>query len=148
MRYLAQRPSRSTGALLDFPRSVDDLFTRFWGGVPALRHEGWQPPVDVIETPQAYLLRLDIPGIDPQLVDVTLTGDVLTVRGEKQETEKVEGETWRLSERQFGSFERVFTLPSTMSASEIEAQATNGVLTIRVMKAKEAQPQRIAIKNG
>ena len=147
MRYLAQRPSRSTGALLDFPRSVDDLFVRFWGGAPA-RLQDWQPPVDILETPQAYVLRLEIPGVDPELVDVTLAGDVLTVRAEKRDAEKANDETPQLMERTFGNFERVFTLPSAVSAGEIEAQAQHGVLTVRVAKAKEAQPQRIAIKKG
>lgn len=149
MRYLAERPNRANGALLDFPRSVDDLFQRFWGGLPVLRApDAWQPPADVVETPQGFVLRLDIPGIDPDLVDVTLAGDVLTVRGERRAEGKAEGDTWHLGERSHGSFERSFTLPSTASPAEIEAEARHGVLTIRVMKAKEAQPQRVTIRKG
>lgn len=153
MRYLAPRPSRVNGALLDFPRSVDELFQRFWGGLPALpalptltADIAWQPPVDVVETPQAYLLHVEIPGIDPDLIEVTLTGDVLTVRGEKRAPDQAEGETWRLGERLYSSFERTFTLPGAGSPDGVQAEARHGVLTIRVTKAKEAQPQRVMIK--
>jgi HSP20 family protein len=134
--------------LLDFPRSVDDLFNRFWGGLAPVRAHAWQPAVDVIETPQAYVLRVEIPGIDPDLVDVTLTRDSLTIRGEKRAEERTEGKTCRLGERLHGAFERTFTLPTAIATEDVEAEARHGVLTIRVMKAKEAQPHRISIRKG
>lgn len=148
MRYLAERPNRTNGSLLDFPRSVEDMFQRFWGGLPTLATTPWQPAVEVIETPQAYLLHVEIPGIDPEMVDVTLAGEVLTVRGEKRATEKGDGDSWLFNERSTGAFERTFTLPSVASAKEIQAEARHGVLTIRVPKAKEAQPLRVQIKQG
>lgn len=148
MRYLAERPNRANGALLDFPRSVDDLFQRFWNPTPLLRADTWQPAADVLETPQAYVLHLDIPGIDPDMVEVTLTGDVLTVRADRKLADKADGESWHLNERMQGSFERVFSLPSVGSAKDIQAEARHGVLTIRVPKAKEAQPLRVTIKKG
>ena len=148
MRYLAERPNRTNGSLLDFPRSVEDMFHRFWGGLPTLPAPAWQPPAEVIETPQAYLLHLEIPGIDPDLVDVTLAGETLTVRAEKRATEKGDGDSWLLNERAVGSFERVFTLPNVASAKEIQAEACHGVLTIRVPKPKEAQPMRVQVKKA
>jgi HSP20 family protein len=154
MRYLAERPNRTTssngsgGSLLDFPRSVEDMFHRFWGGLPSIPSAAWQPAAEVLETPQAYVLHLEIPGIDPDLVDVTLTGEVLTVRAEKPMREKTDDETWLFNERGSGRFERSFTLPSVASAKDIEAEARHGVLTIRVPKAKEAQPMRVQVKKG
>jgi len=148
MRYLAERPHRANGSLLDFPRSVEDMFQRFWGGVPTLAPTTWIPAAEVIETPQAYVLHLEIPGIDPAAVDVTLTGEVLTVRGEKRATEKSDADSWLFNERTSGSFERVFTLPSVAAAKDIQAEARHGVLTIRVPKAKEAQPMRVQVKTG
>jgi HSP20 family protein len=150
MQYLAERPNRVDAGLLDLPRTVDDLFHRFWGGVPTTRARSdiWRPAVDVLETPQAYLFRVEIPGIDPKHVDVTLAGDTLTIRGEKPREEKVDDQSWCLSERAAGRFERSFTLPTPVSSKDIEAEVRHGVLAIRVMKAKEAQPLKVAIRSS
>ncbi|HEX6811271.1 MAG TPA: Hsp20/alpha crystallin family protein [Planctomycetota bacterium] len=134
--------------MLDFPRSVEDLFNKFWGGFNRPTVDSWIPPVDLIETPQAYLLRLEIPGVNPDDVEVTLVGDTLTVRGEKRIVEKDADQTWSLTERLAGHFERSFRLPAPASTKEIEAEARHGVLAIRVMKAAEAQPRKIAIRHG
>lgn len=144
MHYLAERP-KLNGGLLDFPRSVDDLFQRFWGAAipPA---DAWRPAVDIVETPAAYMLSVEIPGIDPDEIDVTLTGDTVTIRGEKKRDDKLEDETRRLTERVAGRFERGFTLPTHVSAKGIEAEARHGVLTIKVMKAREAQPRKVSIR--
>lgn len=149
MQYLdlAQRPHRANGTMLDFPRSVEDLFNRFWGGFSRPATESWTPPVDLVETPQAYLLRLEIPGVNPDDVEVTLAGDTLTVRGEKRIEQQNTDQTWCLTERLAGRFERSFRLPAPASAQEIEAEARHGVLAIRVMKAAEAQPRKIAIRH-
>ena len=147
MHYLAERPTGVNGGLLEFPRSVDDLFSRYWGIRPT-RAEVWRPAVDVIETPQAYVLRAEIPGIDPAHIDVTMTGDTLTIRGEKPLEAKLDDEAWRLSERLTGSFERSFNLPTPVSSTDIEAEARHGVLTVKVMKAKEAQPHKISIRTS
>jgi HSP20 family protein len=148
MMHLAQRPNRANGTTLDLPRSVDDLFTRFWGGLVRPAVEAWLPPVDIIETPHAYLLRVEIPGIDPKNVDVTLTGDTLTVRGEKPAEENLSDQTWCLIERTNGKFERSFRLPAAASPDEVEAEARLGVLAIRVSKAREAQPRKITIRQN
>ncbi len=148
MQYLAQRPHRANGTMLDFPRSVDDLFHRFWGGSNLRVVETWTPPVDLIETPQAYLLRLEIPGVDPADIEVTLAGETLTVRGEKRVAEQNADQTWHLNERLTGRFERSFRLPAPASAQEIEAEARHGVLAIRVAKAAEAQPRKITIRQA
>lgn len=149
MQYLAERPNRVDGGLLEFPRSVDDLFTRFWDGAsPARVRNAWQPLVDVLETPQAYVLRAEIAGINPDDVEVTLIGDTLSIRGEKLVDEKLEDQTWHLNERLSGRFERSFTLPTPVSAKDIEAEARNGILTIKVMKTKEAQPHKVSIRKA
>ena len=147
MHYLAERPNSVNGGLLDFPRSVDDLFSRFWGG-SSPRMAAWQPAVDIVETPQAYLVRMEIPGINPDDVDVTLTGDTLKISGEKLLEEKPDEQSWILNERRPGRFERTFNLPTPVSAQDVEALASHGVLTIKVMKAKEAQPHRVKVRKS
>jgi HSP20 family protein len=133
--------------LLDFPRTVDEVFNRFWGGLTPARVETWQPAVDVIETPQAYLFRAEIPGINPDDVDVTLS-DTLTIRGEKLLEQKLDDHSWRLNERLAGRFERSFTLPTPVASDSVEAGARYGILAIKVMKAKEAQPHRVSIRKS
>lgn len=149
MQYLTERPNRVDGGLLDFPRSVDDLFNRFWtAAAPARAREIWRPAVDIVETPQAYVLRAEIPGINPDDVDVTLAGETLTIRGEKLLDQQLEDQSTCLNERSTGRFERSFTLPTPVSAKSIEAEARNGLLTIKVMKAKEAQRHKVSIRKA
>jgi HSP20 family protein len=148
MQYLAPRPNRLNGNLLDFPRSVEDLFHRFWGGMPRATADLFTPAVDFVETPQAYVLRVEIPGVDPANVEVTLVGDTLTIRGEKHVEDKEEGQTWCVTERIGGRFERTFRLPLPASSKDIEAEARHGVLEIRVAKAPEAQPRKITVRKA
>jgi HSP20 family protein len=145
MQYLAERPSRVNGRLLDFPRSVEDMFQRFWN-VSAPRVDAWRPAVDIVETPQSFILRVETPGINPQDIDVTLAGDTLTIRGSKTLEENAQDQTWCLSERTGGSFERSFTLPAPVASAGIEAEAAHGVLTITVLKAEEARPHKISVR--
>lgn len=146
MNYLTERPSRVSEGLLDFPRTVEDLFQRFWGVTTAPRIDTWRPLVDIVETPQAYIVRAELPGVNADDVDVTLTADTLTIRGEKKVEERQKDENWALRERMYGAFERSFTFPTPVQSDGVEAEAHNGVLTIKVMKAKEAQPRKIDVK--
>jgi len=150
MNYLTERPNRVNGGSMiwpSLPSTIDELFQRFWGTAPMLsRVDTWRPVVDIVENPQSYVLRLELPGVDPERVDVMLAGDTLTIRGEKSLEEKLEDEQWRLSERTAGRFERSFTFPVPVAADDVRAEARNGVLTVTVGKAKEARPHRITVK--
>lgn len=108
----------------------------------------YTPRVNVTETNEAYELECEVPGIDPEEVKVTLSGDTLTIQGEKRREEKREGDTWHVTERSYGSFQRSFTFPANVDADSVEASSENGVLHIKVMKAKEQQPKRIQIRSG
>lgn len=146
MNYLAERPLGVNGGLLEFPRSVDDLFNRFWGGSSMPRAEVWRPAVEIVDMPQAYLLRAEMPGVTPDDVDVTLTANVITIRGEKKAEARGEDESLCFSERQTGTFERSFTLPTAVSTDDIEAEFRHGVLSVKILKAKEAQPRKVSIR--
>lgn len=147
MHFLAERPTRGNG-FLDLPRSVEEMFNRFWNGYVPASAESWRPAADVIETPQAYLVRMEIPGVDPALIDVTLVGETLTIRGEKKLEEPADEQTWCHSERVAGRFERSFVLRKPVADEQVEASASNGILTVRVTKAKEAQPRKIQVRAG
>ena len=128
---------------------AEDLFGRFFAPAAprASRKEEWMPRVDIVEKTEAYLITAEVPGIDPKEIDVTLSGDTLTIRGERTMEEKSEGDHQHASERIFGAFERTFSFPAPVSADGVEAETKNGVITIRVPKSREAQPRKIQIKS-
>ena len=104
------------------------------------------PAVDVREDADAIEVHAELPGIRPEDVQVNFENGVLTIAGEKKQevSEKNEGD-WHLVERQYGRFERRFTLPRTVDAQRIDARFRDGVLRVRLPKAEEAKPRRIEI---
>ena len=127
--------------------TLDRLFDGFFAPV----RSDWAslpPAVDVEETPEAYVFRADVPGVEPKDVKITVHGETLTLRGErKQETEKKEGSLHRI-ERSYGSFERSFTLGMPVQADQVKASYKNGVLEIRVPKAEQARMREIEVQVG
>ena len=107
----------------------------------------WSPAVDVREEPEAWVFEVELPGVDPAAVEVTTDQGVLTIRGEKSSLRK-EGQEgrWHAVERLTGNFRRSFRLPQTVAEEQIEAQFTNGLLTIRAAKAEVPKPKRIEVK--
>lgn len=142
----------------------DDPFVRLWnevdrlfgqvfratdlGGWPQGQGYAFGPPVEVAETPEAWKLVAELPGVAPEDVTIELQGDVLTIKGEKK-AEREEGEaTWTVRERRYGSFLRSLRLPFPVEAETIEAAYRNGVLTVTVPKpaALRRQVKRIEVK--
>ena len=145
MAYLPElRPTGERG-WSSFPRTVDEMFQRFMAPFTETRG-GWFPQMDVIENADSYVVKAEVPGIDPKDVEVTLTSDRLTIRGERRHEEKKEGEHWHSMERSYGSFERTFSFPTPVASDGVDAEIKNGVLHVTVKKSKEAQPRRIAVK--
>ncbi|MBM3489109.1 MAG: Hsp20/alpha crystallin family protein [Alphaproteobacteria bacterium] len=133
---------------------VNRLFDDMWRGFepaasPAGAQPAFAPRMDVSETAEAYRIAMELPGIDDKDVEVSVSDDVLTVKGEKKlEAEKQEG-TLHITERSFGSFRRQLRLPADAAADRIEARFEKGVLAISVPKEKEAQTvKKIAVKAG
>lgn len=93
----------------------------------------WRPPVDVVESDDAFVLSLDVPGVSEDALDVEMDRGRLTVSGSREATN---GGRSHVAERRAGSFERVFKLPSAVADDQIDALLENGVLTIRVPKAE------------
>jgi HSP20 family protein len=110
-----------------------------------LRGRHWFPPVDVVETPEAVLVDVDLPGVDPQLVDVTLAGNMLTLRGKRIARDSVAGESAHLAERPHGDFQRSIPMPAAVDAEHVSAQAANGVLHIRLAKTERSKPRHIRV---
>lgn len=105
----------------------------------------WQPRADVIETPEAYLVRLELAGLRAADLKVTVAGDTLTVQGEKREERRAEGDVVYAQECAYGPFLRTFTFPAAIDAEGVNAASEDGVLAITVAKAPEAKAKRIPI---
>lgn len=137
---------------LEFRREFDDLVNRFFGPEPwfAGRFFGqtFTPAIDVSETETDFLVKAELPGIDQEDLKIELTGDVLTIQGEKkEEKEEKENNHYRL-ERSFGSFSRSFTLPGEVQADKIDAKFKDGVLSVRLPKSETSKKKSIKIDVG
>lgn len=103
------------------------------------------PPVDIWEDDQEVRLSVELPGVKPEEVEVEMNKNVLTLKG-RREAERTESEKGRFrTERWFGAFERVFTLPDSVDGEHIEAALEHGVLTLRLPKKAEVQPRKIPV---
>jgi len=128
-------------------RELDHAFNRFLGGTMEDNTPShWMPPVDIAEREKDYTIKIELPGVEKNDVKITIQKDVLTIRGEKkQEGEEKSGNYQRI-ERCYGSFQRSFTLPTSVSSDKIEASYDNGVLTINLPKVEEARPKEVEVK--
>jgi len=107
----------------------------------------WVPSVDISENDTAFTLLADIPGVDPNNIDISMEKGVLTIKGERKSINAEESENFRRVERQSGQFYRRFTLPDSADADKIEAKSEHGVLTITIPKQEVAVSRRIEVKH-
>ena len=138
-------PFRDRTWPMALPRIWEEMFTTLPQGFDGEKLARWTPAVDVVESADSYTVKAEIPGIDPADIDVTLTGDTMTLRGEKRTEEKREEDNWHVTERSYGSFERTFTFPTPVDAENVKADSENGVLTVTVRKTKADLPRKIKI---
>jgi len=131
-----------------FRRDIEDLWNRFFGETPLARRvaEEWWPTVDMAETKDSFIVKAELPGLDAKDVEVSISGDVLTIKGEKKKEEQEKDEHHYRAERYYGSFQRSFQLPTTIKADKIEAAFDKGVLKVTLPKVEEAKKKRIEIK--
>ena len=107
----------------------------------------WAPAVDVRESDKNYALLVDVPGIDPKEIDVSMEKGVLAIKGKREKNETIEGENFKRVERSYGSFARYFDLPDSVDSENIEATANNGVLTITIPKQDAVVSRRKEVKH-
>lgn len=154
--WRSKRVNEGGGELtpLDLRREIDRLFDTFFRG-PLSWFEGglsrWAegfPPVEVTEEDEHVVVRAEVPGIDPKELELSLTANTLTIAGEKKESQERKGEGYLLSERQYGVFRRQIALPAEVDADHVDAECNQGVLTVRLKKAKQSVGRRIEVKGG
>jgi HSP20 family protein len=145
-------PWRSNERVLDQARNeMDDLFSRFFGAATELQANGgdtslWAPRVDISETDKAFVVKADLPGVEPKDVDVSVHDGILTLKGEKREQREEKQENFHRMERFVGQFFRSIPLSAGADEGNVNATTTKGVLTISIPKMPEAQPKKIAVK--
>jgi len=108
----------------------------------------WAPAVDVSETDDAIVFRAELPGLGDQDVDVQVSENVLTLRGERRFQGDEKTERYHRVERAYGTFSRSFSLPATIERDQIAAEFSRGVLTVTVPKREETKPRQIKIAIG
>ncbi len=106
----------------------------------------WSPIVDVAETESDITVKAEIPGIDPKDVDISITGDILTLKGEKKEEKENTGKCYHRVESSYGSFKRVINLPASVDVDKVTAEGKNGVLEITLPKNEESKAKKINVK--
>lgn len=137
-----------TRTLRDLQREVDGIFDRFFnrGSSEESTSAVWAPRTDLLETDDSFELRLDVPGMKKEDININLENSTLTVRGQRESKRTDDTEDYVRVERAFGTFHRTFTLPDAVDSEQIEATYEHGVLTITVPKTKENTRRQIEIQ--
>jgi len=131
-----------------FKREMDRLFDRFfeprWPELEAVSE--WAPKVDVTETKDAIVVKVELPGMEQKDIGVDLEGELLTIKGEKEHEKEEKGEKFHRMERSWGAFSRTFRLPAPVESGKVNAAFKNGLLTVTLPKAPGAKGATIPVK--
>ena len=142
------RPFREISRLRrEMDRLWDDYFGPGRRGLQPLAAE-FAPAVDVKETDTQVVVKAEVPGIEAKDINISVTGDVLTIKGEKKSEREEKEENYHIVERSYGSFSRSLALPGAVKLDKIEAKYDKGVLTVTCPKKEEVKPKAIEIKTA
>jgi HSP20 family protein len=128
-----------------FNQLFNDTFSRAFGDQQELSPHAWVPPVDIYETGDSLVLKAELPGIDPNGVEICVEGNTLYLKGERKFEKEVKEENLHRVERSYGTFTRSFALPNTIDSGKVKAEYENGILTLTMPKREEAKPRTIKI---
>ena len=134
-------------------KDFDDLFDKFFSepvfSIPKLFSEkNWYPTVDVSEGKRDIIVKAEIPGVDREGIDLSIDGRLLTICGEKKHEKEESDERYHRVESAFGFYKRTIELPADVDESKVDAKYKNGVLKIKLKKAKETETKKIKINTG
>jgi len=144
-------PLREFSTMQDRMNRMNRLFRESYGPEgpeEALTTTNFAPPVDIYEDEHTIALNMELPGIDEKDIDVHLENNTLTVHGERKIEKEEKEENFRRIERQYGSFVRSFTLPSSVDPAQVSANYDKGVLKITLNKKADAKPKQIKVNVG
>jgi len=161
IRNLLPSVYRAAGSDVDHPfyslqRQMNNLFDDFFSGFDIAPRrlfggtEGFMPSVDVKESEKEFIIRADLPGVEEKDIDVTVTNDAVTIKGEKKEEKEDKGKNYYYMERSYGAFNRVIPLSAEIEAGKAEASFKNGVLNITIPKSATAKAKgtKVPIKTA
>jgi len=142
------RPFREVTRLRrEMDRLWDDYFGSGRRGLQPLQ-AAFAPAVDVKETAEAVVVKAEVPGMDAKDINISVTGEVLTIKGEKKSEREEKEQNYHLVERSYGSFSRSLVLPAAVDLDNINAKYDKGVLTVTCPKKEEVKPKPIEIKTA
>jgi HSP20 family protein len=122
-------------------RLFDDAFTR-----PVSTNNWGAPAIDLYQTNDNVVVKVALPGLKADDVQISITGDVLTLKGEFKQNNEVKEATYHIKEQRYGSFERSVMLPTDVETDKAKADFENGVLTVTLPKAEQVKPRTITVK--
>ncbi|MCM8763444.1 MAG: Hsp20/alpha crystallin family protein [Candidatus Omnitrophica bacterium] len=134
--------------LMDLQRDIDNLFNASWERLPArLSQEAtWLPSLDVAEDKDKIVIKVDLPGVKQSDIDVSVSGDILTIKGERKQEQEIKEKKLHRIERFYGSFSRSLSLPDFVDSSKISAVYKDGVLEVTLPKTEKAKPKQIKVE--
>ncbi len=140
------KPSRE---MKDLGQYFDDVFGRpflpsTWGNL-GWEEKVWAPSIEVTEENDRFVVKAELPGVDEEDINVSVSGNMLTIEGEKEASSEGKKDGYHYSEASYGSFSRSITIPSSVDASKIEANCEKGILEISLPKMAELKPKKIAV---
>lgn len=143
--------ARAESAFVSLQNEIDRLFENFTAGFPSLGNGMTNvtlPNIDVSETDKEIEITAELPGLEDKDVQINVSDNVLTIRGEKKAEKEQKDKNYRLVERSYGSFERSLELPEGVNADAIKASIDKGVLKVVVPKPAPAQSKKIEVKSA
>ena len=139
-------PFRDVATLQD---RINRIFSESFGSSRELNDEGsqydWRPPVDIYETTDGFVLKVELAGVEKQDVSVEVKDNVLTLKGERLLDPEIKDNQYFRKERSFGKFQRLFTLQDAITPEQVKASFKNGVLTISVPRPAEEKVKQVTI---
>lgn len=141
-------PFRNMVALRDrMDRLFEDSLSRIKSGEEEFEVTGWSPAVDIYETADTLVIKAEIPGVEKDDVSIEVKDNTLRLRGERKLEKDVKEENYHRMECSYGSFQRIFTLPTSVDQDKISAAFKNGVLEVTLPRKEEKKPRQIDIKD-
>ena len=132
--------------LMSFRNAMDRLFDETVGQPGSPFGALGSPAIDLHQTADDVAVRASLPGVSAKDLNISITGDALTLRGEAQAEEDVEGAQYHIKERRYGSFTRSLGLPTAVVAEKADVEFEKGILTLRLPKDEEVRPKTITVK--
>ncbi|HEY7536266.1 MAG TPA: Hsp20/alpha crystallin family protein [Thermodesulfobacteriota bacterium] len=139
----------------EIERWFEDLFEepflpRMWRKFPSLRKlkelEGISPSVDMFDKKDEIVVKAEIPGIEKEDINISISDNTLTIKGETKKEEEVKEEDYYYAERSYGSFARTLSLPAKVNADKVKASFKNGILEVHLPKAEESKPKEVKVE--